>query len=319
MAEINILDKRDGRNLRGGILEVDGEKVADMSPTEMLELSNSLKEYVVENREKFPKMTYGIIHVGEKSFRVVVGENFPFWEKLNAGEWEPETFEIFNRFLNRDTLFLDVGAWIGPTVLYGGQLAGRTVAFEPDPKAYARLEDNVRANDEAPWRSKISTYRYAVSYEEGEIFIGSRDEVGDSMSSALLVDGDNAWKVRSVDLGAWLDGEVKRGEKVFCKMDIEGYEYSLIPRISKSLENHHVVLYLSLHPTLLMSTYLKGRRGLWPNLVARFKMFRAHRRLMNSLGKAKLEYTNGKPFRRKRELMKSFYYGEFSRGLIAKF
>ncbi|MEY8839315.1 FkbM family methyltransferase, partial [Cribrihabitans sp. XS_ASV171] len=42
-----------------------------------------------------------------------------FWRKAAAGGWEPETFGVLERHLSAERDYLDIGAWIGPTVMYG--------------------------------------------------------------------------------------------------------------------------------------------------------------------------------------------------------
>ena len=69
-----------------------------------------------------------------------------FWRKAAAGKWEPETFAVLNAHLGPDRDYLDIGAWIGPTVLYGARKARRVVALEPDPVAFRALSWNIELN-----------------------------------------------------------------------------------------------------------------------------------------------------------------------------
>ncbi len=67
-----------------------------------------------------------------------------FWN--NFYKWEPDTFDIFDRFLNKQYSYLDIGAWIRPTVLYGVNRAKHVYAIEPDPIAYRELLKNIQLN-----------------------------------------------------------------------------------------------------------------------------------------------------------------------------
>lgn len=40
-----------------------------------------------------------------------------FWRLLQAGKWEATTLNVFDRYIDAETVFVDVGAWIGPTTL----------------------------------------------------------------------------------------------------------------------------------------------------------------------------------------------------------
>src|SRR5262245_28505170 len=57
-----------------------------------------------------------------------------FYEKLAGGKWESHTFETLSRSLDADTVYIDIGAWIGVTPMWSAQLAKSVVAVEPDPK-----------------------------------------------------------------------------------------------------------------------------------------------------------------------------------------
>lgn len=83
------------------------------------------------------------IKIKNKEFEVI-DTNQNFWS--NIGNWEPETFNIFDIFLDAQHTYLDIGAWIGPTVLYGSSVAKKCIALEPDPIAYNTLKKNIQLN-----------------------------------------------------------------------------------------------------------------------------------------------------------------------------
>ncbi len=62
-----------------------------------------------------------------------------FWRRATSGQWEPETLAVLRDHLDRDHDYLDIGAWIGPTVLYGARKARHVWCFEPDPVAFRHL------------------------------------------------------------------------------------------------------------------------------------------------------------------------------------
>ena len=69
-----------------------------------------------------------------------------FWKLVNQEKWEYETFLVFDSNINEQTLFIDIGGWIGPTSLYGAQLAKKTLSLEPDPIAYRKFKENLDLN-----------------------------------------------------------------------------------------------------------------------------------------------------------------------------
>ena len=69
-----------------------------------------------------------------------------FWRKASAGDWEPATFAVLDAHLRPDRDYIDIGAWIGPTVLYAARKARHVWCFEPDPTAFRALSWNLELN-----------------------------------------------------------------------------------------------------------------------------------------------------------------------------
>lgn len=174
-----------------------------------------------------------------------------FWKQVAGNAWEPETFEIFDRFITDKTLFLDIGAWIGSTALYGAQRAKRCVAFEPDPVAFQELKRNVAANAGAAWAKNLEINECAVNKDGKSFSLGGSAEGATSMSSALYVQPESQWTVQATRLQDVLKKHRKARQPVFIKMDIEGGEYDLLPTIPDILADPLISLYVSCHPGIL--------------------------------------------------------------------
>ena len=189
---------------------------------------------------------------------LVAGTHLDFWRSFAAGSWEPETFAIFDHYLDSSTVHLDVGSWIGPTILYAATRARQVIGFEPDPVAFRILEINVRAN---PGLAPIQVHPVAIAARPGRLALGSRTEAGDSMSSALFADGPVAWTAPARRLEEF-EATWPADAPVFLKIDIEGGEYDLLPSLAAFVRRRRPTLYLSLH-----SHFFLGRstsRGVGP-------------------------------------------------------
>jgi len=101
-----------------------------------------------------------------------------FWDRFDRGLWEPQTLRKLCALTEGD-LFVDIGAWIGPTALTAAVNGARVLAFEPDPVARQELEDNVKANPGV----NVTVYPIALSDREGVFRLTAHDWLGDSMSS----------------------------------------------------------------------------------------------------------------------------------------
>ena len=161
------------------------------------------------------------VAAGDVSF-VVVDDKETFWDKLEAGAWEPETISALSAFLGEGTTLVDVGAWIGPITLIAAAKGSNVLAFEPDPRAFALLAANVAANPALSRR--IRTFERAVAAEAGRLRFGSPRKPGDSMGSLVLADRVAAsWEAEAMTVADVASIIADAGRLVF-KVDIEGAE-----------------------------------------------------------------------------------------------
>jgi FkbM family methyltransferase len=167
------------------------------------------------------------------------------WNEMHQNKWEEETFKIFDRFLNAEHSYIDIGAWIGPTVLYGAHKVKHVYGIEPDPIAFEELITNLNLNPSIA--SKVTCINAALAEKSGDINLYMRHHFGDSTSSLIPTISNNHCKVKSITIDDLItQNNIK--EVNFVKMDIEGGEYSLIPFLHEFLKTQKPTLYLSLHP-----------------------------------------------------------------------
>jgi len=181
----------------------------------------------------------------------VTDEHADFWDRFASNTWEPGTLAVFDHYIGSETLYLDVGCWIGPTLLYAAPRAKYAVAFEPDPVAFAALEANVAAN---PALSNISVRRVAIASKRGELRIGSQGSKGDSMSSALFSGNEDSWTAEAMRLED-LEGDWPAAGNCFVKMDVEGGEFATLPSMAHFLHARRATLFLSLHQRFFLQPY----------------------------------------------------------------
>lgn len=168
-----------------------------------------------------------------------------FWDWYASETWEPETIAVFDRFLHPGARYVDLGAWIGPTVLLAAAKSGRIVCAEPDPEAFPILRENLDLNPAVA--AKTTALQVAVGPRDGSAVLSSPGGGGDSNSSLVRPrDTGSHWTVEQVTLSTLLArGGIDAPD--FVKMDVEGAEYDLVPTL------HGIpVLYVAMHPNLLV-------------------------------------------------------------------
>ena len=170
-----------------------------------------------------------------------------FWRKAAAGLWEPETFAVLSDHLDKAHDYLDIGAWIGPTVLFGARKARHVWCFEPDPTAFRALAWNIDLND----MDNVSAFAAALSDDVGMTRMASfGGEKGDSMTSLLNADGAAGSDVLTIGWDHFA-GSVDLSGVSLVKMDIEGAEFDVLPSLIPWLKQQRPALYLSTHAPFL--------------------------------------------------------------------
>ena len=172
----------------------------------------------------------------EDSFELHQDTGYNFWlEKYSS--WEPETFKVLDSYLSKDKDYLDIGAWVGPTAIYGSFLSRKVIAIEPDPIAYKILQKNIFLNS----IKNIDVLNKAASRLD-QVFLQSSKFFGDSMTRVSEKNlGSNATET------VGLDTLVSMGDFSLIKIDIEGHEFSLIKEYISVLNSYKIPLLLSVH------------------------------------------------------------------------
>lgn len=170
-----------------------------------------------------------------------------FWRKCTAGRWEPETFTVLGDHLSPDRDYLDIGAWIGPTVLYGARRARHVWCFEPDPVAFRHLAWNIELNG----LTNVSAFPVALSDGFGLARMASfGGEAGDSMTSLLNAGGAGATEVLTIGWDRFEAAADLSGVSL-VKIDIEGAEFDVLPTLIPWLKAQRPALFLSTHAPFL--------------------------------------------------------------------
>lgn len=156
---------------------------------------------------------------------------------------EPEYFRAMLDALRPDDVFYDVGANIGLVALHAARIC-RTLAFEPDPSFFARLERNLELNPELT----VDAYAIAIGDTAGTATLFTDGAGGNSPS--LMHHGENGTaevRVRTLDTLAGLPAPT------VIKLDIEGAEVLALRGAERVLSSPTAprALFLELHDSLL--------------------------------------------------------------------
>lgn len=176
-----------------------------------------------------------------------------FWRLVNQGNWEPETFRVLRHFLTTNSVYCDIGAWIGPTVMYASMISRKVYCFEPDYYAYRYLLHNLQLNNLV----NVTPFGVAVGITDGIARMAPFGKsLGDSTSSLMGPRqdvGNNNIDVMSLTFDTIF--RCFMPERIdFFKIDVEGGEFSLLPTLTGYLKVQSPIIFLSTHAPYLEPT-----------------------------------------------------------------
>ena len=162
---------------------------------------------------------------------------------LDVSRFDPEPRHALSTLLKLykvDTIF-DVGANVGNSGQYFRNIgfAGPIVSFEPVSHLYRSLSD--KAREDPKW----SCENVALGAEAGEIEINVSS--GEGSASSFLDQAENqivnnpgrqTWpeKVQVKTLDSVVEQYYPKGDRLFLKLDVEGYETNVIDGGQKSMD-----------------------------------------------------------------------------------
>lgn len=181
--------------------------------------------------------------ISKRGHEFLIDETYVQWGDIWWGEyenekWEPYLFNIMDRFLTKDKVSIDFGAWIGPTALYASRLCKQVYALEPDPLAYKQLCATVELNN----IKNIKIFRESILDYNGVADFGNLS-MGDSMTRIGLP--HNPFQIQCSTLESFINrNEIK--DIGLIKIDIESAE-EIVFKTFDFFKNTLPTVYVELH------------------------------------------------------------------------
>lgn len=162
-----------------------------------------------------------------------------------SGDWDPllvgTAFDALRAFGHRHqgTVFLEVGANFGvyslPAVAEFG--FARAIAYEPDPYAFALLEENIARNG---LRARVSAHHAALSGTHGELTLSLGQ--GNAGDNRVVADEAQSRRATVRVAARTFDDEVRSGnipldELGLVWLDVQGHEGSVLAGASSLLRS----------------------------------------------------------------------------------
>lgn len=151
-------------------------------------------------------------------------------ENIYTGLSEFEDMAFVMHFLRPTDLFIDVGANVGVYSILASAVAGSSsIAFEPVPDTFAKLQCNMFVND---LTHRVSTRNQAVGNRTGTVGFTSMHDTKNRVATPDDVDE----KLIVVSIVKLDDAVIDRCP-TFIKIDVEGFEKNVLLGAEKILGN----------------------------------------------------------------------------------
>ena len=190
-----------------------------------------MKKFIKERlKTKFPNLyisylSYLGILRDKKIPRVITKKGFSFigMKEMQEGIFEEEETKIIEKALKETDLFVDIGANVGYFSCIAKNNGVKTISIEPLPENLKILFSNFQSNG---WSS---TEVFPIGLGEKPMII---DLYGENTGASIISNWAGSTNVlkRTIAIST-LDiilGERFNGERLFIKMDVEGYEYEVL-------------------------------------------------------------------------------------------
>jgi len=167
-------------------------------------------------------------------------------ELFMNGYYEEKQLNILSKNIKKYSInnFIDIGSNIGIySILMAKNHSNLTIhAFEPHKEAFKRLKKNVNLNH---FSNKIYLYDYALSSQDGDSFLETKNRFGLSQSGGAKISENGNIKIK-YKIG---DDLIKlKNENIAIKIDTEGHELFVLQGIKNLLADNKIFLQVEIFP-----------------------------------------------------------------------
>ena len=170
------------------------------------------------------------------------------WYKNNYEKWEEDTFNIINKFINKDKILFDIGSWVGLISIPYSRYFSKVIAVEADNEAVVSLHDIISINN----INNIEIINKAVFEESNKkVYFGQSnfrlDLPGLNQSTSHIkydIIKQDDYSIDTISLYDVVQPYIS--DIGLIKIDIEGGEGFLLDDISKLLQIN-IPIFISFH------------------------------------------------------------------------
>ena len=209
------------------------------------------------------------IRIGEKNYQITSDDQY----LAEMGDnFEPCMVQLFRALLGKDDVVADIGANIGMTALLFADLARQVYAFEPSPSTFQLLQKNIETNG----ASNVQAFNLGLGEKQQTLNItyNATNRAGGFISEKIRpVEGHITEEIRVDSIDQFF--AVHQLCPTFLKMDVEGFEQSVVKGGSAFLSRHEPTVVMEMNHYCLgvlqritLPDFLDFLRSVFPVLYA---------------------------------------------------
>ncbi|MFM7428961.1 MAG: FkbM family methyltransferase [Flammeovirgaceae bacterium] len=203
------------------------------------------KEAIVINLKKMFRGLYYFFKEGSvttiKSPEILKGykwvESREYGLSYSQGYYEKDLLQCLSRFLNKDSVFFDVGSHAGYVSLYGSRIASKVYSFEPETTNFLFSNNIVSLN----LIDNILITQKAVGSKSGKMFF---QEGTTSSTGKISSVGSIPIDIVSIDEFI-LTNRIQKLDLI--KIDVEGFGAEVIKGMTEAIRNFRPIIFFELH------------------------------------------------------------------------
>jgi len=182
-------------------------------------------------------------------------QNLFFW-KNHFNNWENIRFEVFDKYLSPDKIFIDIGGWIGTTAMYGSRKSKYVYSIEADNKSFNDMNINLKTNciNNYTLINKAIFNIDNIKIKFGKNLFLENSKMNDSTSQIYKDDidikeeSDDLYLKETITIQSIIENyKINPYEISLIKVDIEGGEENILNDLFEIYNKYNIPLYISFH------------------------------------------------------------------------
>jgi FkbM family methyltransferase len=220
--------------------------INNINTTSISSISKIISTYI-ENK-------YLLIYKNKELFLIENNLNNPnlsFWKDIYYG-WKNDTFEVIDKYLSKDKVFIDIGGWIAATSMYVSRKSKHVYTIEADNLAFNDMKNNLKTNCENNY-TIINKAIYDIDNKKvnfGKNFNYTTSRMNDSRS-LIYPDGvisDEYYIVETITLETIIKNyDINIANISLINVDIVGGEENILDHLFDIHIKFDIPLYIHFH------------------------------------------------------------------------